>query len=397
MLTVMYPILLEIIKDFHGGLLPIKIGNDYKLILKVPKEFILTAKINNGFQFYLDELKFDSVTIPVIITTFFDDEDEPLVIKTPLFEEEQSYLYKEFLLQDKCEVYFFNEINYELLSCSSEIFKNDICIRKIEDLKFIKLEDIDWRSFQVAYNDWFIRDRLDENLKIDLIFLKDELLSNYVILDASSNSKAHVTDNSIFHTQLEREEPGDFQESEIVKLLGRVFEPDNIFLNPLRLEDGEEIADILIITNSEILLVQAKDSPNTEKLLSNTLERKKNKTIKHLTKAIRQYEGTIKYISKSNTLKFKIEDKIFTQDIDKKNVYSLIVVKELFLEDYEKYSNMVLVKSNELNKPCIFLDFIELQKFTMVYKDDKQSFLSLFDRIYTLANENKIFAKTIVN
>jgi hypothetical protein len=78
-------------------------------------------------------------------------------------------------------------------------------------------------------------------------------------------------------------------------------------------------------------------------------------------------------------------------------VYSLIVIKELFLEDYEKYSEMLLPKSNQLNRPCIFLDFIDLHKFSMVCKGDKKSFLGLYDRIYSLANKNKIFAKTVVN
>lgn len=397
MLTIMYPELLGIIKDLHGGILPIKIGNDFKLILKVPKEFILTAKINNGFQIFLTEIRDDKNTVPLIISTFYDDKDEPLVIKTPLFEEKLSYWYKEFLLQDKCEVHFFNENNYELLSCSAEISKNDICSRKVEELKFIRIEDINSRMLQIELNDWFILDKLDQNLKLELKFIKDELLSNYVILDASASSKEHVTDNLIYHTQLEREEPGAFQETEIVKILGRVFESDNIFLNPLRLEDGEEIADIMIITNSEILVIQAKDSPNTEELLSNTLERKKSKAIKHLSKAIRQYEGAVKYLSKSPILNFKIGNESFTHNIDKKNVYSLIVIKELFLEDYEKYSEMLLPKSNQLNKPCIFLDFIDLHKFSMVCKGDKKSFLGLYDRIYTLANKNKIFAKTVVN
>ncbi|WP_171257373.1 hypothetical protein, partial [Acinetobacter pittii] len=225
----------------------------------------------------------------------------------------------------------------------------DNCSRKIKELKFIRFADINFRALQIELNDWFILDKLDQNLKLELKFLKDELLSNYMILDASGNSKEHATDNLIYHTQLEREEPGAFQESEIVKILGRIFDADNIFLNPLRLEDGEEIADIMIITNSEILVIQAKDSPNTEELLSNTLERKKSKTIKHLSKAIRQYEGAVKYLSKSHTLKFKIGNEIFTQNIDKKNVYSLIVVKELFLEDYAKYSEMLLPKSNQLN------------------------------------------------
>lgn len=86
----MYPQLLEIIKEFHGGILPIKIESKFKLIIKVPKEFILTAKINNGFQFFLTEIKIDENTVPLIISTFYDDKDEPLVIKTPLFEEKLS-------------------------------------------------------------------------------------------------------------------------------------------------------------------------------------------------------------------------------------------------------------------------------------------------------------------
>jgi len=65
------------------------------------------------------------------------------------------------------------------------------------------------------------------------------------------------------------------QEHDIVFLLQRIFWPDQIYLGPRRTTDQEEIADVVVITDRHVLLIQAKSSPNTEQVLHNTIIRKK--------------------------------------------------------------------------------------------------------------------------
>ena len=63
---------------------------------------------------------------------------------------------------------------------------------------------------------------------------------------------------------LEREEPGEFQEQEVARLLWRVFPWTSVIVNPVRVDTGRELCDILVTQPDSILIIQAKDSPNTE-------------------------------------------------------------------------------------------------------------------------------------
>ncbi len=54
----------------------------------------------------------------------------------------------------------------------------------------------------------------------------------------------------------------------------RAFAADCVFLNPIRDDTGKELADVMCITDDIILVVQAKDSPNTERALRRSIERK---------------------------------------------------------------------------------------------------------------------------
>lgn len=53
------------------------------LIVKAYKEYILAARMNGGFSFYLAPLQSTSGLTVALATAFFDDGDEPLVVRTP--------------------------------------------------------------------------------------------------------------------------------------------------------------------------------------------------------------------------------------------------------------------------------------------------------------------------
>src|SRR5690606_28110417 len=94
-------------------------------------------------------------------------------------------------------------------------------------------------------------------------------------------------------TSLERQEPGAFQERDIVAFLKRAFPADAIFLNPVRLDTGREFSDVLCLTDDVLLVVQAKDSPNTEAALRRDINRKRAVIRSHIEKASLQLRGAL--------------------------------------------------------------------------------------------------------
>ena len=183
---------------------------------------------------------------------------------------------------------------------------------------------------------------------------------------------------------LEREEPGSFQERDIVELLQRIFPPEQIFLGPLRLTDREEICDVLVITDVRVLVIQAKDSPNIEAVMRKDISKKRSTIMRHLTKAIKQVKGAIGYIQASITLKMLISGEEVSIDLMGKEIVSLIVVRELFSDQYGEYSPPILdlVKKTEI--ACIPLDYMELHMYTM-HLDDEDAFFAAFYQVFNNA------------
>ena len=97
MLTVTNPEVVDTLVDFPVGLWPIRRRGDSRMILvvKAQREMAQTAKLRGGFRFYLVPVRVGAVATYGLLTAFFDDNDEPLVIRTPLFNEE---ITRDFLL-----------------------------------------------------------------------------------------------------------------------------------------------------------------------------------------------------------------------------------------------------------------------------------------------------------
>lgn len=397
-----YPIIRElIIKPFHGGLLPIKISSDAEIILiiKAPKEFLLTAKYNKGFKIYTPALTIESQKTTSIISAFFDSSDDPLTIVTPLLDEKQTKLYQELLLQEQVDIYLFTETDTELLGYSAKIQCPDKTNHIIKNSSFLPSEIINALNISSKISEWFInRTEEDEAGAISINFEDSLYPEDLIILDTTQSKKIHATDLGMYTTLLERKEPGSYQEAEISHFFSRIFDASKIFMNPKRPEDGEEIADLIITGKNYIIFVQAKDSPNTENTIRKTIDRKKATTLKHLTKALRQISGAIKYSTKSPTLIFSSSDLYnrnthdFTINTTGLDIYGLIVIKELFIDDYKKYSDATLKVCDEVGHPCIVLDFFELHKHTMSLKNE-DDFMRAYNFIYTTGRGSGCFPR----
>ena len=121
-LSVTSPKVVDELVDFPGGLWPARRRGDSRMILivKAAREMAVTAKLREGFRFYLAPVCAGTGTTYGLITAFFDDSDEPLTISTPLFDEEITRDFLSLLSSDSFHVHFFDEHNREHLGFRAE-------------------------------------------------------------------------------------------------------------------------------------------------------------------------------------------------------------------------------------------------------------------------------------
>jgi hypothetical protein len=151
-------------------------------------------------------------------------------------------------------------------------------------------------------------------------------------------------------------------------------------MNPLHVSDDNELSDIMLVTDSEIVILQAKDSPNTEKILRNSLARKKLTAQKNLFKALDQVRGALRYIMSMTPLRVKVGSEIVEIKIGSRKIRALIIVKELFEDQYAVYSPPLIEFSRESGIPCIALDYGELLAYTEL--SSKEKFFQAFDLVH---------------
>lgn len=395
MLTIQYPQVVPIVEELSLGLWPISFRDESRpnLIVKTNKEMLLAAKINGGFKIYVIPITLSEKPTIGLISAFFDDEDEPLVIFTPLFQEDKGEgSLTGTIGQHSIDIHFFDEHSRELLGYTCKL---DIPVetqKRLLSALLIPYELDLARSAQQQLATWFgLRSELDDLEAMSVSFVESLIPDDLVILDARPESHPYQGSASFSFSSLEREEPGAFQERDIARLLGRLFDPAHIFMNPLRVSDSEEIADIMLISEEEILVLQAKDSPNTKAVIQNTIQRKKLTAQKSLTKAISQTSGALRYLRSVSPVRMIVDGKIREFDISNHRLRALIVVKELFNDEYSVYSPPILKLARETKVPCIALDYGELQAYTRLRTQAK--FFEAFDRVFQTGVERDEFPR----
>lgn len=305
MLSVLHPEILYHLQDFNYGLMPIYLPeeNKYILVIKATKEGILTVSTNNAFKVYLIKSTSKAASHLGLVTAFFDDHDEPLTITTPLFSNDEMLKdITNLFTQEKFEVYFFDENNYELLGAKIHNehfnrFSKEINTATLPEFQQNSTLDV-WKSMERQFG---LR-TVDDDCNAYEMKLEDRLYPDDVmIMDIRENfSGFNDSQNNIALTSLDRDgDPGPMQEKDIARLFRRLFEKNEIFLNPFRADDAKkekrELVDILIVTEHVMLFVQAKDSPNTVDMLQRSIERKRKTIRGHIKKATDQVRGALCY------------------------------------------------------------------------------------------------------
>ncbi|MEE4621635.1 hypothetical protein V2K86_23650 [Pseudomonas alliivorans] len=391
MLTIQHPHLMQHVKDLHHGICTIANDKDgtFLLIIKVPKEAVLAAKAKQRIGFYLAPCRMNGETYHGLVTTYEDDELNPLMVVTPLLDDEMGHSIFHLLSSESFDVHFFDDNNRELLGYRSQ------------NTKFSEFDKSQYKlapsSLEAAYEIrdltqyWFMHRSLqDDKDSIKVNFLEPLMVDDLFIIDAIPMANLFRKGPSVSHSTLVRKEPGSFQEMDIVKLLQKVFHEDSIFLNPLRVDDNEEFVDVLVASDDYLLLIQAKDSPNTENSLDRTLKRKISTVSKALNKAIDQARGALKYLRRSDNLQFHFGEDIFEIEPHDKVIRNLIIVQETFVNEWESYSDRVIGLDKEMDSPCYVMGYPELVTWTAKLSTPEK-FFDAFDNIVTEGRETGIF------
>ena len=397
MLTIRYPYLMQHVISLHQGICTIANDADgsFFLIIKAPKENVLAAKLKQRIGFYLAPCIIDGSTYHSLITTYEDDELNPLMIVTPMLDDEMGHSILHMLAIESFNVHFFDDNNRELLGYTAQN-PNFLGFDKEKYKLMPSSLEAAYQVRDLSYH-WFMRRTIeDDSNAIRVNFIEPLMVDDVFILDAIPMDNLFQKGSGASHTMLERKEPGSYQEMDIVRLLNKVFSSYSLFLNPLRVDNDEEFVDILVASDDNLLLIQAKDSPNTEKSLGRTLERKMATVSKALDKAIDQTRGALKYLRREETLKFHFGEDVFEIETNDKVIRNLIVVQETFDSEWPTYSSRILSLSEEMSSPCYVIGYADLVTWTAKL-DTPTQFLTVLDDVIAEGTSNKAYRKIVFN
>lgn len=384
MLSIEEPELCREMLKFPGGIHCIRLNGESmpRIILKLPASYMLPAKTNRGFKIYAVPVDVAGSASVGLMCAFFDDEDCPLVCWRLLDSSDETLDLLHALSKREVLVHFFDDNNRELLGYRAEINVPLMAKVRLEHASYPDLTHEGVHSAHERGSAWFgLRNEQDDAEAIEVRFTEPLFPEDLVVLDMRPDLNKFHGSKGYGFTALERAEPGPFQEADIINLLHRVFRPDQIYHAPKRHYDKEEIADVVVITDTTCLLVQAKDSPNTEQTLNRTLERKRLASVHMLKGALKQLSGAVNYIDRTRPLRMLVDDQEILIDIGDRNVLSLAVVRELFVDMYDEYSAELFDFFNQIELPCIALDYGELHQYTSFCSDEKR-FLNAYFQVF---------------
>lgn len=360
----------------------------YRLAIKAPKEFLLAAKMNGGFKIYVLPVHVDGRDAIGLTSAFFDDEDEPLTIRTPLFDEPLSYDLREVLISEKAYVHLFDDNDRELLGYEVAIRCPDATKARLLSANFppFDLDHVREVSEQLPLM-FGLRTEREDTEAVEVSFIGPLFPEDRVVIDMRPDLHAYHGSQPFSATQLVREtQPGMYQEMDITRLLHGAFSPEQIYYSPKRPEDKKELVDILVLTPTRVLFLQAKDSEHTEAILRNPLDRKRKVALGSLTKAVDQVKGAVRWTRMHSPSMVLVGNAEVTVDLAGRDVYGMAVVKELFTDQYQEYSEIVLPAAKAMDIPCVPMDYSEFIDFAH-HAGDEDFFFGVLDMLADKAAE----------
>lgn len=331
------------------------------LLLKLPHQFLLAARMNRGFKVYVIPIQLDEISTIGLMSAFMDDVDCPLTVWTSLGPDVDAQTLLSALSCRCINIRMVDEHSREILAYQATVEIPLESRVRIDVAKFYKAtHDFDHAMAEFA-TAWFSTRVAEDDLQAISVRLETPMYAeDRKFKDERPELFRFHGSTGFTEVSLVRLEPGQFQEMDIILLLQRIFRSEQIYHSPRRINDGEEICDVLVITDEFCLIVQAKDSPNTEVMLTKSLERKRAKAKSQLNEGCNQVSGAIGYFRRVRPLRFTIDGKELEIDVGHRDILSLVVIRERFDYDFEDYSTRLMALHQKIGLPCLGVGYNEL-------------------------------------
>jgi hypothetical protein len=382
LLSIEQPHLLPHLHQLKYGIQPV-IGPPGRsfFVIKISKEAILAARIKNGLKVYLFADDEGPASHLGIVTAFPDDHDEPTIVATTLFDGDDLLRdVRTVLSQPQFKLYLFDEHDRELMGVWVRHRDVERFRREIGAATFAPF---DLSTFAVLANRLYqrfgIRNATDEEAAFTLSF-GDRLYPDHPAMMAD----------------LVREDPGPPQERDIAAMVGRSFPADAIYVNPFRADTGKELTDVLVVTDRVMLLIEAKDSPNTPLSLERTLDRKRLTIQKQIVKAANQLRGGLTYAKEADGVVIVANAGPMCLPLGGRQLLGLIVVREMFDHDQQENSDPVLALVDDVKLPVMLIDYPGLHAITTNLRTPA-GFLSALHDLFDMALEHGRFPRSVWN
>ncbi|WP_423918514.1 hypothetical protein [Candidatus Poriferisodalis sp.] len=374
--SVTHPAFSQALLDFKGGILPTRDAGSSRMVLivKTKREIAVTARLRRFFRFYLAPLRAGDVDTFGLISAFFDNHDEPLVIRTPLFDDELTHNFLQVLSSDSFDIYFFDEYNRILVGFRAENPDAARFRHYVNTIRFVPGTLEFARQFDDDMILWFgTRSTAEDDASLRINLLEMPTVDNL--------------------QEQGQDSPGDLNEPDIEIGLHRAFNHDDVFRNPVRADNGREFVDVLVATKGTVLLIQAKDSPVTEASLERSIDRKKATTDKHVKKAAAQLKGSINHLRSGSSIDIITDGQPCELSSSGREVFGLVIVKELFGPERSACSRLVLSVFEKTDVPCLLLDYMEFQELTH-FRPTEESLVGTLKQMFAAAREHGLFPRS---
>ena len=158
---------------------------------------------------------------------------KPLILRTPLFDEDPTPALFRVLSSDSFDVHFFDQSNRELLGYRAEN-EGAARFRALSDSIHLLAPTLP-RAYQSLNSmmTWFAyRQASDDQAALNINLREALFPDNLYLQDHRPDSTSFHGSKGFVDTTLERHDAGHFNEHDVVLELHRAFSGDEIFLNP---------------------------------------------------------------------------------------------------------------------------------------------------------------------
>jgi hypothetical protein len=395
LLSARYPELWDVAVGYPAGLSVLTVPGEIRptLLVKLPHQFLLTARTNRGFNVYVIPIQLEEISTIGLLSAFIDDEDSPLTVWSPLGPDPDSQALLRALRFGYVNIRMVDEHAREILAYEAAIEIPLESRVRMDVAKFYEVtHDLDHAMSEFA-TAWFSLRVTENDLQAISVKFEDPMYAeDRKFKDERPELFRFHGSTGFTEVSLVKLEPGQFQEIDIILLLQRIFSPEQIYHSPRRVNDDEEICDVLVITDEFCLIVQAKDSPNTESMLAKSLERKRAKAKSQLHEGCNQVAGAISYFRRVRPLRFTIDDREMEVDMGHRDILSLVVVRERFDYDFKDYSTRLMSLHQKVDLPCLGIGYGELIEFC-TYCEGPDGLRSAYMQLFYEALNTGVFKR----